>query len=233
MHGAKKSLDENQEKGADFKTGEELIQEHQPGIRGRRTYYKCKHCGQLFETLPALGLHVRDFHKRTRGESEEIDIDELSDDDLRKLIRRARHEKELAKQLRSLQSKSEGRNLEVFLLEKLLEMNDERVRRLENSLAFKEDDARMKMIEQRFELERMKLNRDSEVFLKCFEKAIEKLDNISSFFDMIKPALARQFMKMLNDEPPRIKPVNDGELESELKRLNERIDEFNRKHSSD
>jgi AraC-like DNA-binding protein len=115
----------------------------------------------------------------------------------------------------------------------LFDVYHEQIRELKHSLAFKDEDARTKMIEQRFELERMKLNRDSEVFLKCFEKAIEKLDNISSFFDMIKPALARQFMKMLNDEPPRIKPINDGELESELKRLNERIDEFNRKHSSE
>jgi hypothetical protein len=233
MHEARKGLDKSQDKGTDIKTGEELISEHQTSVRGKKTYYRCRYCGQLFDTLPALGLHVRDFHKRYRGEGEEIDIDELSDEDLRRLIRRARHEKELAKQLRSLQSKSEGRNLEVFLLERLLDVYEERTRKLENSLAFKDEDARIKMIEQRFELERMKLERENQILFKLVEKALDKLDNIESFANMMKPALARKFAKMLNDEPPKIKAVNEGELESELERLNKRIDEFNRKHSSE
>jgi hypothetical protein len=233
MHGARKGLDKNQDKGTDMKTGEELISEHQLGVRGRRTYYRCKYCGQLFETLPALGLHVRDFHRRYRGESEAIDIDELSDDDLRKLIRRAKHERELTKQLRGLQSKNEGRNLEAFLLERLLDVYEERTRKLENSLAFREEDARIKVIEHKFELERTKLERENQILFKLVEKALDKLDNIESFANMMKPALARKFAKMLNEDAPRIKPQNDGELEAELERLNKRIDEFNRKHSSE
>lgn len=233
MHEARKSLDETQDKGTEMKTGEELISEHQLGVRGKKTYYRCRYCGQLFETLPSLGLHVRDFHKRTKGESEEIDIDELSDDDLRKLIRRARHEKELAKQLRSLQSKSNERSLETFLLERLLDVYEERTRKLENSLAFKDEDARIKMIEQRFELERMRLEKENQILFKLVEKALDKLDNIESFANMMKPALARKFARMLNEDAPRIKPQNEGELEAELERLNRRIDEFNRKHSSE
>jgi hypothetical protein len=36
------------------------------GVRGQKAYYECKYCGQLFDVLPPLGLHVRDFHKHER-----------------------------------------------------------------------------------------------------------------------------------------------------------------------